>query len=53
MKKIYELHFTNDDLVKSYVNWPDDVSDPLLQVSTYLKYLLYLLEKSSLCTILF
>jgi hypothetical protein len=23
------LHFTNDDLVRSYVNWPDDISDPL------------------------
>jgi len=44
VKKICELHFTNDDLVRSYVNWPDDVSDPL-EVSTYLKYLLYLLPE--------
>jgi hypothetical protein len=29
VKKICELHFTNDDLVRSYVNWPDDISDPL------------------------
>ncbi|XP_003244087.1 uncharacterized protein LOC100574339 [Acyrthosiphon pisum] len=27
VKKICELHFTNDDLVRTYVNWPDDVSD--------------------------
>lgn len=27
VKKICELHFKNDDLVRTYVNWPDDVSD--------------------------
>lgn len=32
VKKVCELHFTNDDLIRSYVNWPNNVSDQQVSI---------------------